>query len=441
MTAMLRFLYDMPGVVRLVRRVASLSLFLLILFLPRLEASEPVSPASPKTAEASPLYVNLFERPVRPTFEIVRPIPPHDFTADSLAALRSREMRAVWLTTNYRLDWPSVAGTSERIIARQKRELVDMLDRLQALGINTIFFQARLKGETFYRSSLEPMSAFLTGKPGAVSAFDPLAFAVRACHDRGMQIHAWMVCMPFGSAKQIARQGRQGQYERLKPFTTLHEGEYFLEPSDPRTADYLASIAAEIVGLYDVDGIHLDYIRYPEKSATFPDKARFEASGASSRSQWRRDNITHIVSTIYDRIHAVRPTVMLSSAPLGLRNGRNGGDYFGWNAYDAGYQEVERWFAEGKHDFVVPMMYYKDAMYYPFVADWVRRSHGHAIIPGLGIYRLSDGSKGWTVDEIERQIRWARQVGAGGYALFRARNLLDDSVLLPWRINALNTEE
>lgn len=349
-----------------------------------------------------------------------------------------REMRAVWLTTNYRLDWPSAAGTTDRIIARQKRELSNMLDRLAEVGINTIFFQARLKGETFYRSDLEPMSTFLTGKAGAQSAFDPLAYAVEECHARGMQIHAWMVCMPYGSPKQIARQGRQEQFERLKPFLTQFEGEYYFEPSDSRTASYLADIAGEMVARYDIDGVHLDYIRYPEKAANYPDKQFFKASGAASLAQWRRDNVTRIVRAIHDRVKAVRPTVQVSSAPLGLFNGHDNLNYFGWNAYDAVYQDVERWLADDLQDFVAPMMYYKGAMYYPFVTDWVRRSHGKQIVPGLAIYRLPEKGGGWSVDEIERQISWARAMGVGGYALFRCRNLLEDSAPLLWRIGYLN---
>ncbi|MEG1585922.1 MAG: S-layer protein, partial [Bacteroidales bacterium] len=130
--------------------------------------------------------------------------------------------------------------------------------------------------------------------------------------------------------------------------------------------------------------------------------------------------------------------IELSSAPLGLYNGRFGQRYYGWNAYDAGYQEVEKWLREDKHDFIAPMMYYKGPMFYPFVADWCLRSHGKRIVPGLGIYRLNEPATDWTLNEIEKQIWWSRRLGASGYVLFRAKNLLNDHPSLYWRMQYLN---
>lgn len=359
--------------------------------------------------------------------------------ATSLYALESDEIRAVWLTTNYRLDWPSVAGTTPRVIERQKQDLIRILDQLAEVGINTVFFQSRIRGEVFYDSSIEQQSQFLTGSNGVKSDFDPLAFAVEECHRRKMTCHAWMVCMPLGGKKYIARHALDKTLARNREFVTLHDGEYFLEPSDPRTADYLADIAGEIVSNYKVDGVHLDYIRYPEKAASYPDQQRYARSGKKKPlAQWRRDNITHIVYTIYNKVKSVNPDVQLSSAPLGVYNGRFGKHYYGWNAFEAGYQEVERWLQEDKHDFIAPMMYYKGAMFYPFVIDWCKRSYGKPVVPGLGIYRLNEPGSNWDLNEIEKQIWWSRHLGASGYALFRAGNLLNDFPALLWRIRYLN---
>lgn len=354
-------------------------------------------------------------------------------------AVEADEIRAVWLTTNYRLDWPSQAGTTPSVIARQKQELIQILDKLVDLGMNTVFFQSRIRGEVFYHSDIEQQSQFLTGKNGVKSEFDPLTFAVEECHRRNMKCHAWMVCMPLGGKKYITRHGLDKTLTRNRAFVTMHEGEYFLEPSDPRTADYLADIAGEIVRKYQVDGIHLDYIRYPENAGVYPDQKYYARSGKKKPlAQWRRDNITNIVYTIYDRVKTINPEVQLSSAPLGVYNGRFVNHYYGWNAFDAGYQEVERWLEEDKHDFIAPMMYYKGAMFYPFVRDWCERSYGKPIVPGLGIYRLNEPGAKWDIKEIEKQIWWSRQLGASGYALFRAGNLLNDFPALLWRIRYMN---
>ncbi|MGL4292964.1 MAG: glycoside hydrolase family 10 protein [Bacteroidales bacterium] len=355
------------------------------------------------------------------------------------SASNPQEMRAVWLTTNYMLDWPSVSGTSENVVQKQKAEMIRILDELRDAGINTVLFQTRVRGGVFYHSEYEGFSYFLTGKPNmSNNAFDPLAFVVDECHRRSIKCHAWIVCMPLGSEKYLQRQGIGDFVTRNKSFVTRHNGEYYLEPSSPETARYLSSMAVEIVSNYAVDGIHLDYIRYPEHASSYPDSKYYAASGKKTPlSQWRRDNITRIVYEIYDRVKTVSPEVMVSSATLGLYDGKAGVKYYGWNAYDAGYQDVERWLEENKHDFITPMMYYKDPVFYPFVIDWCQRRHGKQIVPGIGIYRLNEPQSDWLVSEIEKQIFWTRNTDASGYALFRTGNLLENPGLL-WRLQYLN---
>ena len=122
-----------------------------------------------------------------------------------LASSPKYEMRAVWLTTNWGLDWPSRPMHTPVDARRQQQELVEILDRLQALGINTVFFQARIRGEVFYPSQYEPWAAVLSG--GRNPGYDPLALIVDECHKRAMECHAWLVTFPVGSNRQVKRQG------------------------------------------------------------------------------------------------------------------------------------------------------------------------------------------------------------------------------------------
>ena len=89
-----------------------------------------------------------------------------------------REVRAVWLTTISGLDWPRTRAVSQSGIERQKRELVDILDKLQQANINTVLLQTRIRGTVIYPSSIEPWDECLTGRPGVNPGYDPLAFAV-----------------------------------------------------------------------------------------------------------------------------------------------------------------------------------------------------------------------------------------------------------------------
>ena len=109
-----------------------------------------------------------------------------------------QELRAVWLTTIGGIDWPRTYATSPETIEAQKRELTDMLNRLQLIGINTILLQTRVRATTIYPSALEPWDGCMSGKPGVSPGYDPLAFAINECHRRGMQIQAWVVTIPIG---------------------------------------------------------------------------------------------------------------------------------------------------------------------------------------------------------------------------------------------------
>ena len=98
------------------------------------------------------------------------------------------EFRGAWIATVFNLDWPRAATPAE-----QQAELLLMLDRLEEAGINAVFFQVRSACDALYDSPLEPWSFWLTGRQGAAPDpwYDPLAFAVREAHRRGMELHAW----------------------------------------------------------------------------------------------------------------------------------------------------------------------------------------------------------------------------------------------------------
>lgn len=333
------------------------------------------------------------------------------------------EVRGVWLTTNYQLDWPSKTGTSERIVLQQKAELCRMLDKIEAANMNVVFFQARLRGEVLFESTLEPWTSFVSGKRGVSPGFDPLAFAIEECHKRGLQCHAWMICMPLGSSAHFKQRVFQGPLNKDLDWITHHRGEAFLEPSHPKVADYLAQLAAEITAQYDVDGIHLDYIRYPDVMTGYPDAALYKRSGSGLKlADWRRENINQVVYAVYDAVKELKPWVKVSSSPLGRFIDLPGMRHYGWNAFNSVYQDAQRWMKDEKHDLVVPMMYYKDHLFFPYLANWVQNSNNRPIVTGLGAYRLETTEANWDIDVMENQVKVGRRMGAGGQAVYRAEN-------------------
>ena len=117
-------------------------------------------------------------------------------------AAPKQEIRASWITTLGGLDWPSQKATSPAGIERQKKELCNILDKLQEANFNTVLFQTRLRGDVIYPSALECFAESLTGHTGQNPGYDPLKFAIEECHRRGMEIHAWMVAIPIGNKRQ-----------------------------------------------------------------------------------------------------------------------------------------------------------------------------------------------------------------------------------------------
>ncbi len=344
-----------------------------------------------------------------------------------LAAQPAQEVRAVWLTTNWQLDWPSRTGVSEKVRLNQQAELCRILDRIKQANMNVVFFQSRVRGEVLFESAIEPWSRFVSGKSGVAPEYDPLAFAVEECHKRGLQCHAWMVSMPLGGISQMKKQGAHSLLKRKPAMVTLHKGEYYLEPSDPGAAEYLASLAGEIVQKYDVDGVHLDYIRYPEEVKGYPDAKMYQKSGTTlSLEDWRRENINRIVFAIYDRVKEIKPWVKVSSAPLGRFRDLPGLKRYGWDAYTAVYQDAQYWMRQGKHDLIAPMMYYKEELFYPYLIDWVMNSNGRPVVSGLGAYRLDAREADWDLRELDNQVFWGRLFGAGGQAIYRTGNFIED---------------
>ncbi len=337
------------------------------------------------------------------------------------------EVRAVWLTTLSGLDWPRKPASTQAETERQKAELCRILDDYAAIGINTVLFQTRTRSKVAYCSAIEPWDGVFSGKEGRAPLYDPLAFAIEECHRRGMELHAWVVAFPAGKVAEVRKQGAQA-INRRRPELCIRAGEeWMLDPGVPATADYLAAICGEIVRNYAVDGIHLDYIRYPERGIRFNDKPTYLRYGkGKAKSQWRADNVTRCVRAIHNEVRGIRPWVKLSCAPVGKYADVSRYSSKGWNARDAVSQDVKLWLRENLMDWIFPMMYFRGNDFFPFALDWLEDSGGHPVVPGVGIYFLDSREKDWPLVDIRRELNVCRSEGLSGAAYFRSRFLTDD---------------
>lgn len=320
------------------------------------------------------------------------------------------EVRAVWLTTIGGIDWPHSYSQSPHSAEKQKQELRQILDRLQQAKINTVLIQTRVRGTMIYPSDIEPWDGCLSGFPGKSPGYDALQFAIDECHKRGMELHAWVVTIPVGKWNAL---GCKSLRQKFPTLIKKIGADGYMNPEDSRTGDYLAHICQEITHRYNVDGIHLDYIRYPE---TWNIRV--------SREQGRR-YITSIVEKIHRAVKAEKPWVKMSCSPVGKYDDLSRYWSHGWNANTKVCQNAQGWLRDGLMDELFPMMYFRGEQFYPFAIDWQEQSHGKIVVPGLGIYFLDPKEGKWNIDDVTAEMQHTRNLGMG-YAFFRNKFLLDN---------------
>lgn len=320
------------------------------------------------------------------------------------------EVRAVWLTTIGGIDWPHSYAQSERSAEKQKEELRAILDRLQKANINTVLLQTRIRATTIYPSQYEPWDGCLSGFPGKSPGYDALQFAIDECHKRGMEVHAWVVTIPVGKWNSYGCRQLRKRFPRL---IKRIDQDGYMDPEATQTGCYLAEMCREIVQRYDVDGIHLDYIRYPEtwKFRIGKDQAR--------------GNITRIVEKIHQAVKKEKPWVKMSCSPIGKFDDLSRYWSHGWNAYTKVAQDAQAWLKEGLMDELFPMMYFRGDQFFPFAIDWKEHSYGKIIAPGLGIYFLDPKEGKWNISDITSELYHLRNIGEG-HAFFRNKFLLDN---------------
>ncbi len=343
------------------------------------------------------------------------------------------EVRAVWLTTAGGADWPKTYNVDE-----QKRSLVEIFETLQKKHFNTVFFQVRPRGNTFYKSRYEPWAAELTGSLGKDPGWDPLDFAIEEAHKRGMELHAWFNVAKVYNSGQPPLSSPRHILRSHPEWAQVYDGEWWLDMGRPEVRTYTEVLIMELVRLYDLDGIHLDYVRYPGEK--FDDWSSFRLySDGAERDEWRRNNITTFVRDMYQQIMAEKPMMKVGSAPLGVYKPIPGAQS-GFSAYAVLFQDARLWLREKIQDYVAPQIYWdfgeqanpNDPDFRAVCIDWAKNSFGRHIYAGLGVYR--DNIR----KEITEQIYLTRTVHCQGQSFFRYENLLDlPGIALTYKYPAL----
>ncbi len=354
-----------------------------------------------------------------------------------------REFRAAWVASVANIDWPSRAGLPA---AAQQEEIVRIVERAQAIGLNALIVQVRPAADALYASPLEPWSEYLTGRQGVAPEpwYDPLAFWIAEAHRRGIELHAWF--NPYRARHPTARSPLAASHiANTAPELVKSYGDYlWLDPAEHEAAKRTLDVIVDVVRRYDVDGIHIDdyFYPYPINAADgvteidFPDDsswAQYRLSGGNlARADWRRANVDALVKRVHTAVHREKPSVRFGVSPFGVgRPDLRPAGVTGFSQYDKLYANVELWLARGWLDYLAPQLYWAiDSPGQPFGAlldYWTAaNTAGRHVWPGYFTSRIDATEKSWSAQEIVGQVIVTRERGVEGHIHFSMAALLEN---------------
>lgn len=351
-----------------------------------------------------------------------------------------REFRGLWVATVRNMDWPSSPSLS---VERQQEELIALLDRASELKLNAIVFQVRPEADALYDSPYEPWSRFLTGEQGRKPdpLWDPLEFAVREAHRRGLELHAWF--NPYRAADNRNAQTAPNHVTKRRPDLVVPYAQFlWMDPGIPEVRRRMTRTVVDVVKRYDIDAVHIDdyFYPYPEvrdgARLEFPDDKSYRAyqrgGGKLTRSDWRRDNVNQLVREFYSAVKAEKRWVKVGISPFGIwRPGFPPTTTAGIDTFEELFADSKKWLNEGWLDYIAPQLYWPmqpAEQSYPVLLQWwvQENTKGRHVWPGLALYKLPiSGPKKMSASDIVQEIEATREnPGATGHIHFNAAILM-----------------
>ncbi len=363
-----------------------------------------------------------------------------------------KEYRAVWIT---RFTYASANPVASR------NQVVSLINKAADAGFNVVYFQIRGEGDAYYRSDLAPWAKSLTGTLGKPPTFadgglyDPLQVAIDTAHARGIELHAyWNVfsgwrtpsgCKTSGTACRCVPAQDAGIASCVLPEPSFDGGPshilrehpeyiavttsgesidqeyYWITAGNPAARTRLVAEADELLQRYDVDGLHLDRIRYPGQTYSH-DQASEIAYAAlpgskPSYADWQRAMVTDTVARIYTAMKQRRPNAVLSASVWGIYKPLPGCNTS--QGYGNYFQDSVGWMDAGVIDALTPMIYWDIGT---GCTDWAKlldgflaSRNGRPIIAGMHALEADDSLR---MNRINARVQYARQKGAAGTSIF-----------------------
>lgn len=336
--------------------------------------------------------------------------------------------------------WVECEGLNNTLSSQQK--IQELIQVCKDTGIDTIFLQVYRHNRSWYNSGLADPTPYKNCK------FDPLDYTIQEAHKYGIKVHAWMNMFRIGRVldvpivKKLGRDiiTRDGSGRSLLdyPLAKLPDGGYWLDPGDTDVKRYLLAVIEEVLQKYPgLDGVHLDFVRYPyieiTPGAQFSNRKdfgygkvsvdRFKAKYGYSPlgmdltnrertlqwDNWRRGQVTGFVSDVYKLSKRINPKVRVSCAVQPWTD----------RAYMVSYQDWPSWLEANIVDFVVIMNYSIDTRLVRYLSETAISLRGSPVYIGLGAYLLVDSP-----ERLYHQIKDCQELKAKGIVLFSYDALL-----------------
>lgn len=331
-----------------------------------------------------------------------------------------RQLRAAWIASVVNIDWPREGVVTEQ---EQKRDFIQLLNELEAAGMNAIVMQIKPTADAFYPSKYGPWSEWLTGVQGRDPRYNPLQFMIDETHKRNMEFHAWFnpyrVSMQPDVTKLVA-----DHPARLHPdWVITYGGKLYFNPGVPEAKRFVIDSVMEVVNHYDIDAVHFDDYFYPYKvdGVEFPDRETYQkyGTGFSDITDWRRNNVNAFIEQLAKEMKQAKPYIKFGISPFGVWRNKatdpTGSDTTaGVENYDDLYADTRLWIQKGWIDYITPQIYwyfgFTPAAFEKLVDWWVKETEGTntQLYIGHADYKLNDpNTPAWlNPDELPNQLRY-----------------------------------
>lgn len=349
---------------------------------------------------------------------------------DNEGVATTSTVQSYYVATTAPAEWRCIWADSWNASFLNQAHADDLVNTCRANNINTIIPEVRKIGDAYYASSIEPRATNISGGP----TFDPLGYLLQIAHDtsggkKRLQVHAWFVMHRISKGETLDTSHvlvQHPEYEMLKADGSTDSTNRFLDPGHPGTVEWNIAVILDCLQKYDIDGINLDYIRYPETTGPWGynpvSVARFNAvygkSGTPSSSDpdwanWRRECVSLEVKKLYVKAWKIKPHVVLTACTVNWGSNYTESTWPTSSAYAGVFQDWVGWLRNHYLDYNALMNYATDNARYQGWTNWsLANDSGRGSIIGIGAYLQS------TIQNSMNQLLYARQQGAAGLNIY-----------------------